>query len=165
MSGGRFNYMESTLKGEIFGWSDKPRNVFEDREISELVWDVLDLIHDYDWYDSGDTCEETYLKAKAAFKAKWFGDRDARIKQIIDQAFSDAKEELYKTFDVKEEARTMTTLEYMTREMERHAAKYKRQKERGASEQELRNIQEKVRHYEFAVIALRLAEEKEAGVE
>lgn len=42
--------------------------VFEDREISELVWDVFDLIHSYDWYASGDTCKETYLKGKAEFK-------------------------------------------------------------------------------------------------
>lgn len=46
MSGGRFDYKDSSLKGEIYGWTDKPSNVFEDREISELVWDVLDLIHD-----------------------------------------------------------------------------------------------------------------------
>ena len=49
MSGGRFNYMDSTIKNEIFGWTNKPINVFEDREISELVWDVFDLIHSYDW--------------------------------------------------------------------------------------------------------------------
>lgn len=42
MSGGRFNYLDSQLKHEIFGWTDKPSNVFEDREISELVWDILD---------------------------------------------------------------------------------------------------------------------------
>lgn len=68
MSGGRFNYMDNTLKNEIFGWTDRPTNVFEDREISELVWDVFDLIHSYDWYASGDTCKETYLKDKAEFK-------------------------------------------------------------------------------------------------
>ena len=72
MSGGRFDYKDSELKSEIYGWTDEPENVFEDMEISELVWDVLDLIHDFDWYASGDTCKETYLKAKAEFKKKWF---------------------------------------------------------------------------------------------
>ena len=66
MSGGRFEYIDGRLKDEIFGWTDKPGNVFEDKEISELVWDVLDLIHDFDWYASGDTCKETYLKKKEA---------------------------------------------------------------------------------------------------
>jgi len=37
MSGGCFNYIDSQLKSEIFGWSDKPRNVFKDKEISQLV--------------------------------------------------------------------------------------------------------------------------------
>ena len=78
MSGGKFNYVDSRLKDEIFGWADEPRIVFEDREISELVLDVLNLIHDYDRYASGDTCKETYLKSKAEFKKKWMGNRGVR---------------------------------------------------------------------------------------
>ena len=102
MSGGRFDYQDSRLKSEIFGWSDTFSNVFEDREISALVWDVLDLIHDYDWYASGDTCEETWLAKKAAFKKKWFSSRTVRVRQIVDEALRETKEELYKTFDIKE---------------------------------------------------------------
>ena len=30
MSGGRFDYVDSRLKDEIFGWTDNPSNVFED---------------------------------------------------------------------------------------------------------------------------------------
>ena len=98
MSGGRFDYVDSRLKDEIFGWCDKPSNVFEDREFSELVWDVLDLIHDYDWYASGDTCKETYLIAKENFKKKWFSNRGVRVRRIVDEALKECKEELYKTF-------------------------------------------------------------------
>ena len=66
MSGGYFEYADRRAKDEIFGYSgDKPKgNVFEDREITELVWDVFNLIHDFDWYQSGDTCKETYLLKK-----------------------------------------------------------------------------------------------------
>ena len=103
MSGGRFEYADSRLKSEIFGWSDEPYNVFEDREISELVWDILELIHDYDWYASGDTCKETYLKAKAKFKKKWFSNRGVRIRQIVDTALKETKAELYETFGFVEE--------------------------------------------------------------
>ena len=67
---------------------------------SELVWDVLDLIHDYDWYASGDTCKETYLKKKDAFKKKWFCNRGVRVRRIVDDALKQAKEELYETFAV-----------------------------------------------------------------
>ena len=98
MSGGRFDYKDSSLKDEIYGWTDKPSNVFEDREISELVWDVLDLIHDFDWYASGDTCKETYLKAKAEFKKKWFSNRGVRVRRIVDDAIQQCKNELYETF-------------------------------------------------------------------
>ena len=100
MSGGRFNYMDSCLKNEIFRYYDKPDNVFEDREISELVWDVLDLIHDYDWYASGDTCKETYLEAKSKFKKKWFSNRGVRVRRIVDEAIEETRQELYETFNL-----------------------------------------------------------------
>ena len=99
MSGGHFDYTDSQAKNEIFGWTDKPTNVFEDREISELIFDVFDLIHDYDWYVSGDTDENDWLKAKRAFKAKWLhSPPEERTKAIIDAVIDDARQELYKTF-------------------------------------------------------------------
>lgn len=104
MSCGRFCYMDSSLKNEIFDYRDEPYNVFEDREISELVWDVLTLIHDYDWYASGDTCKETYLKAKAEFKKKWFSNRGVRVRRIVDDAVDELKRELYETFSIGEES-------------------------------------------------------------
>ena len=97
MSGGRFNYQDSMLKTEIFGWSDKPTNVFEDREISALVFDVFDLIHDFDWYKSGDTSEEFWQKKKSIFKKKWFGSRSARLKSIINESIEELRKELYDT--------------------------------------------------------------------
>lgn len=102
MSGGRFNYQDSSLKNEIFGWTDRYTNVFEDHEISELVWDVLDLIHEFDWYISGDNCEEYYLKAKNKFKKKWFSNRGVRVRQIVDDTIDRARSELYKTFGFDE---------------------------------------------------------------
>lgn len=101
MSGGYFQYIDSNLKSQIFGLTDEHDNEFQDIEITELVWDVLDLIHDFDWYISGDTCEETWLKKKAEFKKKWFqSERKDRIKKIVDDALNDTKEELYRTFDL-----------------------------------------------------------------
>ena len=102
MSGGYFEYRDSSLKGEMFNWSDKPHNVLEDRELSELTWDLLDLIHDYDWYKSGDTCKETYLKAKDNFKKKWLSNRGVRVRRIIDEAVDELKSELYETFGISE---------------------------------------------------------------
>ena len=103
MSGGHFNYLDSQLKSEIFGWTNQYRNVFEDKQISALVWDVLDLIHEFDWYKSGDNCRDTYLKAKRDFKKKWLSDNSTeRTKMFVDETLADLKKELYETFDIKE---------------------------------------------------------------
>lgn len=101
MSGGHWNYTNDSLKSEIFGWSNKPWNALEDREISELVWDVLELLHDYDWYASGDTCKQTYLEAKTAFKKKWFSNRGVRIKRTVDNAIDELRQELYETYGLE----------------------------------------------------------------
>ena len=98
MSGGRFDYKDISLKSEIYGWTDELSNVFEDSEISELVWDVLDLIHDFDLYKSDDTGKEDYLEAKAKFKKKWFSNRGVRVRRIVDDAIQQCKNELYETF-------------------------------------------------------------------
>ena len=104
MSGGYFNYLDSQLKSEIFGWADRYSNVFEDKQISALVWDILDLIHEFDWYKSGDNGRDTYLQAKNDFKKKWLSDNSTeRTKMFVDEALVDLKKELYETFDIKEE--------------------------------------------------------------
>ena len=105
MSGGLFNYKNEYLKNEIFDWCDgkKVPNVFEDREISELIYDVFELIHCFDLYKSGDTCKGTYLHQKNEFKIKWMGNRGVRVKRIVDAAISDVKQELYETYDIKQE--------------------------------------------------------------
>lgn len=98
MSGGYFNYRDSALKNEMFDWADKPTNVLEDRELSELAWDLLDVIHEYDWYVSGDTGKETYLNAKNKFKKKWLSNRGINVRRIVDEAVTELKAELYETF-------------------------------------------------------------------
>ena len=104
MSGGHFDYQDSHLKSEIFGWENRLKNVFEDWEISELVFDVLDLIHDYDWYICGDTCRETYLIKKSKFKEKWLGNNGVRVQRIIDERIEALRSELYEAFGGEENA-------------------------------------------------------------
>ena len=101
MSGGKFNYEDSALRNEIFGYDDTWHDVFEDREISELVWDVLQVIHDFDWYASGDTDEGRYLEAKRYFKEKWLkGNPKERTKRVIDETIEEARQQLYKTYGI-----------------------------------------------------------------
>ena len=103
MSGGYFDYRDATAMSEIFGYTDEPRNVFEDREISELVWDMFNLIHDFDWYKSGDANKVDYLNAKAEFKKKWLNNRGVRVRHIVDEAIENVRKELYETYDITDD--------------------------------------------------------------
>ena len=109
MSGGYWEYKNDYLQSEMFNYcyADDIPNVFEDRELSEFIYDALDLIHDFDLYKSGDSSEESWLKNKTKFKSKWLGkdtkSRKERTKRIIDKTILDAKQELYKTYGIEDE--------------------------------------------------------------
>lgn len=95
MSGGHWEYKDGDLKLQIFGWADKPSNVLGDIELSELLWDILNLLHDYDWYISGDTSFETWDASRKAFKKKWLSDNRAdNLKTIIEKKLAEVKHEL-----------------------------------------------------------------------
>lgn len=114
MSGGLWHYINDDAAREVFGWkisvnygekgfslSDTARklNPLEDKLVSELVWDVFCLLHSYDWYVSGDTCEETYRADCERFKSKWFNLDDKKlVEQMVANAVSDVKDELYTMF-------------------------------------------------------------------
>lgn len=118
MSGGHWGYKNDYIAHELFGWGFSPDygdegfaqskdaarvNPLEDLELSEMLWDLLCVLHSYDWYASGDTCEETYRKDVKRFKTKWLGrTRDDRIKAACDRLLDAAKDELYRTFGVKD---------------------------------------------------------------
>ena len=77
-----FDYRDAQFKNDVFGysWSDEGwngRDVLEDRELSEMLFDLLNLMHDFDWYKSADTGEEDYLKEKA--EKKEAADREAEL--------------------------------------------------------------------------------------
>ena len=105
MSGGRFNYYNDYLKSEMFGYGgDKTINVMEDAEISELVWDVLELISAFDYYESCDTDRETYIKAKNDFKNKWFkNSRKIRLEKIVDRKIEELKKDIAEMIGEKNE--------------------------------------------------------------
>lgn len=95
MSGGHWNYKDEELKDEMFNYSEKPTNVLNDIELSELVWDILNLLHDYDWFVSGDTGEEDWLASKVAFKKKWLsGSRNDRLEKLIEKRLQEVSDEL-----------------------------------------------------------------------
>lgn len=111
MSGGTYDYVNDRACSEIFGWmypdygeggfsrSTEARklNPLEDRQLSELCWDMFCLLHSLDWYKSGDTCEDTYREDIKRFKRKWlFKDSEAIKEAEINQSIEELREQLYK---------------------------------------------------------------------
>jgi len=99
MSGGHFEYANERLMIEMFGYDYDTKEIkndpFEDREISELMYDLLELTYSLDYYLSGDISKEDYLNDKKKFKEKWFGgNREERLKKYIDEQLDLIKQEL-----------------------------------------------------------------------
>lgn len=114
MSGGYWNYENDNLAHNLFGWQVSPTygekgfkqselarkaNPLEDKQLSELCWDMLCLLHSYDWYVSGDTSEATYKSDVKYFKKKWLkATEDELVKAEIDKSIKELKQELYEIF-------------------------------------------------------------------
>lgn len=118
MSGGHWNYKSDHLAWDIFGFGFSPDygdkgfmqskaaaclNPLEDHEMSEMLWDMLCILHSYDWYASGDTGEETCREDVQRFKDKWLGKTKVkdRIKRVADIELERVRKELYRTFGIR----------------------------------------------------------------
>lgn len=91
MSGGSHNYIANEINEALFEncsgnrMDNRYKNVCDektariarnlnpmhDRELSELMADVMCLLHGLEWFDSCDIGEETYKECVNKFKAKW----------------------------------------------------------------------------------------------
>ena len=119
MSGGAFDYQQRNLAYELFGWrltvdygedghaqSKEARKVnpMNDRELSELVWDVLCLIHSLDWCKSGDTGDGDYASDVKWFKDKWLPRTQEDVIQAYKQDLRDFADELIREIGGDEHA-------------------------------------------------------------
>ena len=112
MSGGHFDYSQDRLARDMFGWDLElsygkrgfsqvekagKLNPLEDRELSKLAWDLLCVIHSYDYYISGDTREEQYRQDVQHFKDKWLKPvRKETAMRLVNEECQRLKDELYK---------------------------------------------------------------------
>ena len=81
----------------------KKKNPFEDREMSELIWDVFCVINSADYYFSGDTGEEQYKADIKYFKDKWLGKtQEERVRREIEDGIEDLRKDLYEEFKIEE---------------------------------------------------------------
>lgn len=89
MSGGSHGYICYRIEEQLVG-------KMNDRELDDLMKDIVELAHDLEWYDSSDIGRDSYFATVRKFKEKWFGgDREERLKGYVDSAVDNLREELY----------------------------------------------------------------------
>lgn len=89
MSGGSHDYICYKLSEECVGR-------MYDTEMNDLVKDLCEVLHDLEWWQSGDYSEDQYRETLVEFKAKWFkGDRQERLKGYIDEQIGIVRSQLY----------------------------------------------------------------------
>ena len=96
MSGGSYNYTYCTVESEY-------ENRMYDVELNELIKDLVPVLKAVEWWQSSDTCEETYRETVREFKKKWFKSRNKRIEEIINESIEATKQELLETFSYLKE--------------------------------------------------------------
>lgn len=85
MSGGSMNYIYASLEDYV--------GCFQDVELDDLLKDICVLLHDREWYDSGDYSEGDWNESIINFKQKWLepGGHNKRWKKYIDNAVNELR--------------------------------------------------------------------------
>ena len=96
MSGGSFEYRYLIIEDCYVG------NMF-DKELDEMLKDLVKVLHDLEWWQSGDISEKKYRETVTKFKAKWFKRDKVNIERIIEKEFSNKKDELLSQFKYLED--------------------------------------------------------------
>lgn len=89
MSGGHFNYLYSTIEDTYCG-------EMQDIELNEMMKDLVELLHDLEWYMSCDYGEQTYRETVQKFKKKWFKRTNENMREFIEKKYEEKKNELLK---------------------------------------------------------------------
>lgn len=96
MSGGSYDYKSYVIEEYYVGR-------MYDLELNEMLKDLVKVLHDVEWWQSGDISEESYRETVTKFKKKWFKRDKTQVKNVIDSVFEKEKQELYETFKYLEE--------------------------------------------------------------
>jgi len=98
MSGGSYSYVYSRLEEECVGR-------MYDAEMNDMIRDLCKVLHDLEWWQSGDISEKAYRVTLSKFKQKWFhGNREERLKRYIDEQTSIVRRQLYEMIGEPTEA-------------------------------------------------------------
>lgn len=87
MSGGSMDYVCYKV--------EEAADYVDDKEIKDLLKDLAKLLHDLEWWQSGDYSSSSYYETLNEFKAKWFGNsRNYRLEQYITTTLDNMKIEI-----------------------------------------------------------------------
>ena len=92
MSGGSYNYGYSTVEYTYLG-------EMKDTELNEMMKDLVQVLHDLEWYVDCDISEEQYRETVTKFKSKWFKRRKCDIEALVNEEFEKKKQELLKELE------------------------------------------------------------------
>ena len=92
MSGGSYNYGYSTVEYTYVG-------EMQDTELNEMMKDLVEVLHDLEWYVDCDISEEQYRETVTKFKSKWFKRRKCDIEELVNEVFENKKQELLKELE------------------------------------------------------------------
>lgn len=92
MSGGSYNYGYSTVEYTYVG-------EMKDTELNEMMKDLVEVLHDLEWYVDCDISEEQYRETVTKFKSKWFKRRKCDIEELVNEVFEEKKAELLKELE------------------------------------------------------------------
>ena len=98
MSGGSYNYEYCKVEEEYCG-------SMYDAELDELMRDLVPVLRAVEWWQSGDTGEDSYRKKVASFKNKWLRDGEClpRLKRIIEEQFEECRRDCLKMVGISDE--------------------------------------------------------------
>lgn len=86
MSGGAYDYRFEDLKNTYVG-------KMHDIELDKLMKDLAGVLKALEWWQSGDTEQETYRKVVKTFKEKWLGvSQEERVTRLIKDALGEAED-------------------------------------------------------------------------
>lgn len=92
MSGGSYNYMYCRIEDEYVG------RMF-DSQLDNMMKDLVDVLHDLEWWRSADSDEKRYRESVNKFKKKWFKQTKIDVQKQIESEFEKTKNELLKEFE------------------------------------------------------------------
>lgn len=92
MSGGSYNYMYRRINDEYVD------RMF-DSQLNSMMKDLVDVLHDLEWWQSCDSSEERYRDTVRKFKKKWFKQTKIDVQKQIESKLEQTKDELLKEFE------------------------------------------------------------------